>query len=479
MVLLKYPWLVMAVGVGGSCVYWVLDAVDDAHLAGVPLRRMLFSDLYHTPLPTRYVVVFLMLLLSYVAYAVVRRARKSESALLNTNRQLSGAISRLKQAERQLIQQERLRAVGAMASGIAHDFNNQLQPILGYTELLLNAPQYLEDREKTLKCLEAIYTAAKDAAAVVSRIQEFCVLQRRSEQVEPTDINEVVEDAVSFVEPRLHMEQADVDKHVEIVTNLHPLPSLYVSPSEMREVLTNLLFNALDAISRKGRITVTTYLQGSFVCVEVADTGRGMEAEERQHCFSPLFTTKPGGAGLGLSISKSILQRYQGDLVVKETSPGGGTTFLMKIPIHTPQEEMKEDGGGETRPKDSSAGGDMAVVLLVEDEDAVRKVVAEQLLDAGYRVICVSSVNEAVDVLKVRWVDVVITDQAMKDLSGTDLVRYVKERYPSLGVIVLTGFGDGDLFPRARWAGADLVLGKPVEVGELKRAIERVRRPVR
>lgn len=193
--------------------------------------------------------------------------------------------------------------MGHMASGIAHDFNNALSPVLGFSELLLNMPTTLDDKEKSERYLKMMHTAAQDATNVVKRLSEFYRHRTQGEDFRPINLSKLIEQVMSLTQPRWKDQAQANGKPIHMVTDLQEIPSITGNESELREVLTNLIFNAVDAISKGGKITLRSRLLGEQVLIEVDDTGRGMTEEIRQRCFDPFFSTKlERGTGLGLSI---------------------------------------------------------------------------------------------------------------------------------------------------------------------------------
>ncbi|MHB2016880.1 MAG: sensor histidine kinase [Candidatus Xenobia bacterium] len=229
-------------------------------------------------------------------------------------------------AQQQLVRQERLRALGEMASGVAHDFNNSLSAILGFTETMLMFPDDLGDRERITECLTTIQTIAQDAAGLVDRLRAFYRPRDEAEVLQPVDLNALVDQAVSFTAPKWR-------GRAQVATELGPLPSIGVHDGEMRQVLTNLLFNAVDAMPEGGTITIRTAVDTDCVMLEVSDTGIGMTEETRARCLEPFYTTKGSqGTGLGLAMVYGMVQRHHG-LIELDSEWGRGTTIRLRLPL--------------------------------------------------------------------------------------------------------------------------------------------------
>jgi signal transduction histidine kinase len=251
---------------------------------------------------------------------------------------LEKTVEELKTTQDQLIQSEKLRALGNLASGVAHDFNNILAAILGRTQLLLRKIQD-QDLVKWLKVIEQL---ANDGAVTVERMQKFARTQRtRSEtDFQELDINEIVQEVVEITKPKWKDEAELNGIRIAIETDLGKLSSPIGNASEMKEVLTNLIFNSIEALPDGGKITIKTKMQKDDVQVSVGDNGLGMIEEVKKKVFEPFFTTKRDKRnGLGLSVAYGIITRHNGEINV-ESQPGEGTTFTIKLPAK--QEKLEK-----------------------------------------------------------------------------------------------------------------------------------------
>jgi signal transduction histidine kinase len=263
---------------------------------------------------------------------IIERRRTAET-LQVTNLRLEEALAELRATQEEITRQERLRALGQMASGIAHDFNNTLSLILGYTQMLLAGSIDPQDRQKVTRALQVIDMAARDAARGVGRLREFYRPREKGEAFLPVNLNEVVGQTTSLTQPRW-MTQAQADGlaiHVE--TALGDIPPVLGNEAALREMLTNLIFNAVDAMPEGGTITIRTRAEGERVLLEVSDTGTGMTEETRQRCLDPFFTTKgERGTGLGLAMVDGITRRHEGTIEVK-SELGCGTSVTVRLPV--------------------------------------------------------------------------------------------------------------------------------------------------
>jgi len=242
------------------------------------------------------------------------------------------ALEKQKAAQQQVIQQERLRALEQMASGIVHDVNNVLTPILAYSEFLLMAPENLDDKKEVMNCLTLMNMAAKDASNIVSRLREFYRHRNEGEIFSPVNLNQLVEQAIELTRPNWEDQALASNITIKISKDLQEVPLISGDKTELREVLTNLILNAVDAMSTSGTITIRTRYDDGHVVLEISDTGIGMTEEVRQRCFERFFSTKgEHGTGLGLSIVDGIIRRREGTIEI-ESAPGKGTTFTIRLP---------------------------------------------------------------------------------------------------------------------------------------------------
>lgn len=278
----------------------------------------------------------------FLRLEIQEQNRLLEERVRERTAQLEGAVESLQTAQRQLVQQERLSAFGEMAGGVVHDFSNALMSVIGYSEMLLSNPAARGDEATALEYLRIINTAGRDGAHVVSRLRDFYRPRGASDLFETLDVNEIVTQSLALARPRCA--ERGHDQSIRCKTNLRSSETVAGIGAELREVLTNLIFNAVDATPGKGLITLGTRQQDGEVILEVADTGVGMSAEVRQRCLEPFFTTKgEHGTGLGLAMVFGIITRHQGTLEI-DSEPGKGTTVRIRLPACVnPSVEPKHD----------------------------------------------------------------------------------------------------------------------------------------
>ena len=394
-------------------------------------------------------------------------ARKQvEHALQASNRQLVEAAAELGAVQRQVVQQESLRALGQMASGMAHDFNNALSPIIGFSELLLKFPKKLADREESTRFLRLINTAGLDAAEVVRRLREFGRQHLDGEISKAVDLVELIRQTIELTQPRWKDQSQAVGVTIQVATDLNPVPSIQCEESAIRELMMNLIFNAVDALPTGGTITLGTAVDGKFVRFWVTDNGTGMTEEVRQRCFEPFYTTKEDqGTGLGLSMVHGIVKRHSGTVEIR-SELGHGTTFTIRLPIGQSTVAGADQTGSWVAQK--------LHVLVVDDDSRVREVVEAWLTVEGHSVAMAENGAAALQQLAASRFDLVITDKAMPNMNGEQLSEAIRAIDPNLPIILMTGFGDlmkaaGKLPPQIR-----TILSKPITETNLREALSKV-----
>ncbi|NQU11848.1 response regulator [bacterium] len=397
----------------------------------------------------------------------VTERKRAEDTLRETARRLDSTLTELRQTQGQVIQQERLNALTKMASGIAHDFNNALAKILGFNELLLSAPENLADREKTKNYLQMINAAARDATLIVNRLREFYRHRDDREVYQAVDLNQVVEQAVVLSQPKWKDQVMARGATVWVETDLRDVAPVRGLAGDLREVLMNLIFNAVEAMPDGGRLTLATRTAGDQVELTVSDTGTGLSPEARQRCFEPFYTTKPDrGTGLGLAIVYGIVQRHGGTVTVDSES-GHGTTFRLLLPIQSdPELAAALAAGPQQVPR--------LRVLLVEDEPAIRDIETAYLVSDGHTVEAAADGREGLDKFQSNRYDLVVADLAMPRLNGDRMVEAIKEAAPATPVIMVTGYSEALQQGPGRPGIPDLILPKPITRGALRDGIARV-----
>ena len=393
------------------------------------------------------------------------RRQKAEADLVETNRELEKALSDLKAAQQQVIQQERLSALGQMAAGIAHDFNNNLMPILGFADVLLENDALLGDKVEARRCLEMLRTSAKDAASVVSRLREFYRPAESDEAFPVVDLTKIIEQAVALTKPKWRGLTQARGITVTVETKVSARPFIAGDESALREVLTNLLFNAVDAMPEGGRICIEAAVEKDHAVIRVSDTGTGMTEIVRRRCLEPFFSTKGDrGTGLGLSMVYGIVERHRGQLEI-ESAVGEGTTFIIRLPL---AEELPAQSGANVAPEQGSALN----VLVVDDDARSREVLITYLRSDQHSVASASTGREALEKFKRGRFDLVLMDRAMPEMSGEQTARFIKQIKPGAPIILVSGFS-GQLETSGSEV-IDAVLQKPITLDVLRRTIAKL-----
>jgi signal transduction histidine kinase len=388
------------------------------------------------------------------------------------------AYEELRQTQQAVVQQERLRALGQMSSGLAHDINNALCPIVAYSDLLLNTTPGLTDDGR--RRLQIIHRSAEDIAHMLRRLRDFYRGRTKSEELLPVDVNQQIDDVVELTRPRWRDLAQREGISIQIQTELEPeLPLLRGDAIELREALINLVFNAVDALTEGGTVTLATLLEdraGSDrnrppkrqLVIEVRDNGVGMDEETRRRCLEPFFSTKlqRGGTGLGLPMVYGMMQRYQGQLEI-ESTPGVGTTMRLIFPIPVDAVLPDRVTGGLSPLQNRSLR-----ILCIDDEPQVRLVLQDCLTNLGHRVTTAPSGQQGVDMFRAALrgneaYETVITDLGMPGIDGNQVARSIKAASPHTPIVMLTGWGgamkqDGEKTPEV-----SAVVGKPARASEL------------
>ncbi len=374
----------------------------------------------------------------------------------------------------QFTQLEKMSALGELASGVAHDFNNTLAGILGRAQLLKRTG----DPEKIRKGLDIIIKSAEDGARTVRRIQDFA-RQRRSRDFAPVDAGQLLRDVAEMTRPRWKdsAEAAGLSFRVELRADARAY--CMGDESELREVLVNMVFNAVDAMPAGGVITLAAHAEGEHVRITVEDTGVGMSDEVRPRVFDPFFTTKgKAGMGLGLAVSYGIIRRHEGSVEV-QSEIGRGTTFTIRLPaacdVATPQ--VSSDGAAGAAERAAASFGDRrARVLVVDDEEHVRELLADIVESEGCEAVVCACGEEAEGVFEPGRFDALFTDLGMPGMSGWELARRVRERDARVPIAVVTGWGEAVGSEERQAQRVDWVVAKPFSMGGIAEIVGEVLR---
>jgi signal transduction histidine kinase/ActR/RegA family two-component response regulator len=361
-------------------------------------------------------------------------------------------------ANEQLIQSERLRALGEMAAGVAHHFNNLLAIVSGRTQLLLRRTEDGELR----RALSIIEQAVSDGAQRVRRIQEFT----RTRPASPgghVELSRLLQEVADLTSSRWKDEAQSRGIHYSVRVEGDAV-AVAGAPDELREVFINLLMNALEAMPSGGECTLRVHVEDDCAVVGVRDTGSGMSEETRTRAFEPFFSTKgPRGNGLGLAVVWGIVTRYGGTVQI-ESAPGLGCTFTIRLPL-------SREAARSTDPPPPPSAVRPARILVVDDEHEVGTILADLLSTIGYSAVHVSTGREGLALCESERFDAILSDLSMPEMSGWQVAAACRERYPGVPVGLVTGWGNqldpGQLAEhRIRF-----VLPKPFNVAEVARQV--------
>lgn len=392
--------------------------------------------------------------------------------------QLYGALQQayddLRQTQQAVMQEERLRALGQMASGIAHDINNALSPVSLYTESLLETEKNLSDRARGY--LETILRAVDDVAQTVARMREFYRKRETQLTLSPVHLNQITQQVLDLTRARwmdMPMQKGIV---IRVITELgNDLPPVMGVESEIREALTNLVFNAVDAMPEGGILTVRTRhadiagVSNGAVAVEVIDQGLGMDEETRRRCLEPFFTTKgERGTGLGLAMVFGMVQRHSAKLEI-ESAPGSGTTVRIVFALPS-----AITGTPETSPGSSMPG--RMRLLLVDDDPVLLKSLRDALETDGHTIVAATGGEEGIAAFRAsvaagKPFAAVITDLGMPYVDGRKVAAAIKDASASTPVILLTGWGQRLIAEDDIPSGVDRVLSKPPRLREIRETL--------
>ena len=382
-------------------------------------------------------------------------------------------VSARREAEAQreaLAQSEKLRALGQMASGIAHDLNQSLMLVAAYGDLARAALQQPNvDLNEVRKLVTTTTQAALDGGETVKRLLLFTRAPFDAER-QAFDLTAVARDAVQLTAPRwrdaAQAEGRPISLHIESSAD----PIVEGSAGRMREVLTNLIFNAVDAMPRGGSIRITVGVENGTAVLSIRDSGVGMTPELQARIFEPFFTTKgASGTGLGLAMVFGIVEQHGGRIDV-QSAPGMGTTFRISLPSCT---ATAVPAGAAVREAPAVRGTTRPLsVLAVDDEPAMTQAVVRMLRPSGHHVTVAASGEEAINKLSSAHFDVIVSDMGMgAGMNGWELANVVRARWPGVRFVLATGWGAAIETAEAQAKGVQAVLAKPYRPADLEQVL--------
>ena len=389
---------------------------------------------------------------------------------------LEHAYEDLQRTQRTMVQQERLRALGQMASGLAHDINNAISPISLYAGLLLERSE--ESRPKSQEYLRVIQRAADGVGQTVARMRAFYRPRDHEGEQSAVDLNALVAEVVELT--RVRWETMPQERGKVVLLNhqaASSLPPVRGDAQDIRDAITNLIFNAVDAMPGGGTLTLRTLARvsideqrsiGGAIVLETSDTGIGMDAATRTRCVEPFFTTKGDrGTGLGLAMVYGMAHRHDADIEI-ESEPGHGTL----VRIIFPQTEAVREGERTSSPSQQAP----LRILVVDDDPLVVKALEEALRADGHSVVAAASGQAAIEEFANALAAgtpyrVVITDLGMPYVDGRQVAAAVKSQSPGTPVILLTGWGQQNSPNGESNSNIDQVLSKPPRIREIRSAL--------
>lgn len=395
-------------------------------------------------------------------------------------KELSHYIAEQERIREQFSQMEKLSALGELASGVAHDFNNTLAGILGRAQLLKRT----SDPEKVKRGLDIIIKTAEDGAKTVKRIQDFA-RQRRDHNFELLAVDQILMDASEITRPRWKSCAEASNIHITVDLQIGSNAMIMGDDSELREVLVNMVFNAIDAMPEGGTLSLVTRTVAESVVIKVVDTGVGMDPDVRSRIFDPFFTTKgKAGLGLGLAVSFGIIRRHGGNIEV-ESQYGKGTEFRITLPVariadqtvrEIPTTAAALPETAELQTTSHPAEHIRTKLLVVDDEDFVRDLLAEILEGEHCDAYLAQSGSDALALFAEQEFDAVFTDVGMPGMSGWELAREIRRTHQRIPIAVITGWGEAVGSHEQRAAGVDWVVAKPFTADRIAELVREIRK---
>jgi len=439
---------------------WIsITTVSGASAAMVIARLINATGFYSVILVLPIVAVVYLTYQTYLKN-VETSAQQAEQARKHV-KELSRYVAEQERIRVQFSQVEKLSAVGSLASGVAHDFNNCLASISGRAELML---KYTSDPQLR-RGLELIVKSARDGAKTVKRIQDFA-RQRQDRDFETVSVDQLLLDVSEITRPRWKDSAEAGGVHINLSVSNCSGAHVLGDESELRDVLVNMIFNAVDAMPAGGQLALAAEQRDEKVSITVRDTGSGMGSEVRSRVFDPFFTTKGvAGMGLGLSVSYGIIRRHGGTIKV-ESEVGQGSTFRVILP----RAECPGRAASDAEARASVVQAQrcrMTKILVVDDEEPVRELLCDILEDEGAEVTLAANGAEALARFEAGKFDAVLTDLGMPGMNGWELLRLISERDQQVPLAVITGWGELVSTHEEKAARVEWVLTKPFSMSQI------------
>ncbi len=435
----------------------------------------------------------------------ITKRKRMEQALRESNRRLEKTLGKLRKAQEQMMQRERLAAVGQLAAGIAHDFRNLLTPIVLHAEMSLYKPDLPPNLEQDL---ESILSESRKAAELVQQLLDFSSCSMI--QIQPTDMKPLIEKIAAVL-------RRTIPENIRLFLDVSPTETPFIAaadPSRIEQALINLSLNARDAMPYGGelhigleriatkpgeaspmpetahQVDMTREIPGArpeiqnpkpqtenraWICLSISDTGTGMTEEVRAHLFEPFFTTKEVGEGPGLGLAQvyGIVRQHQCHIDI-ETEVGKGTTFRIYLPAFVERDATEKRYSSVGERDADTLQGQGETILLVEDNDQVREAGRSILESLGYRTLTAANGREALSIYEAEGgVDLIITDMVMPEMGGKQLMQRLRRMDANLQALGLTGYTIEEVAREVRELGFVDMIHKPFTLEVLMRAIRR------
>jgi two-component system cell cycle sensor histidine kinase/response regulator CckA len=405
------------------------------------------------------------------------RVLERTEELKQVHAELIRDIAKRKSLEQQLLHAQNMESIGNRAGGIAHDFNNLLSIIHSYAQVL-GEPS--AQKEAIVEGATVIQDAVKQGADLVRQL--LTVARKTEPKLTVTDLQTIVDGLMRLLKQTM-------PKNIELIAEANPsLPSVRVDMNQITQVLLNLCINARDAMPQGGKLTIRTCVEhgenvrsfektnaGEFVCLEVSDTGVGIDEAIQRRIFEPFFTTKEpgGGTGLGLSVAYDIVAGHGGSLRV-ESKPMCGTTFRLYLPVPSSQEYERPTEVAEGISLPVKPANRRGTILLVEDEQPMLWLLQKILLRQGYRVFAASDGESAIEIFQRHKhdIDVVLLDIGLPRVSGWQVFLQMKREQLNLRAVIASGYVEPDLQNNMQSAGVSRVINKPYVPDDVLKVLE-------
>ncbi len=380
-------------------------------------------------------------------------------------------ITGKKEFEQKLFQIDKLNALGLQSSGVAHEFNNILGIILGYLDII--KVEIKDANSKVLDGLGIIESAARDGAEIVDKIQQFSRIRKDDEKKEElVDLIDVINEALEFTMPRWRTEAQSRGVEYEIIKDNFSASKhrTRCNPSELKEVIINVINNCIDAMSNGGKIGFKVNSVGDNVIISISDNGEGISKDIKDRIFDPFFTTKGvKRSGLGLSLSYSIMTRNGGEIAV-DSCRDEGTTINLKMPLVSSAIIKADDD------EEDADTTKIANILVIEDEEVILEMMKVLLESRGHNVSVSNDASVGMKMYEDNMYDIVLCDLAMPKINGWMVARFIKEydavrKKTKTPVVMITGYELDTENIDYKKEGVDFILNKPIVFNKLHKII--------